>query len=156
MSDQTPIPGGRPSAYRREYAEFAKLLCERGATDGELAAVLRISRSTLYRWLARRPDFREQVRIGKKAADERVERALYQRCVGYDIEAERLFHFRGEIIRAQTFQHVPADVDAALKWLANRCPDEWSDRRELTGANGAPIELRASVEFMGSAASPAP
>lgn len=155
MNDQAPA-GGRPTRYVPEHAEFAKFLCERGATDAEVARILGIGRRTWYRWLGRYPELREQVRLGKHVADERVKRAFYERCTGYDIEAERVFHFRGTIIRASTLEHIPADPDACLKWLANRCPGEWKERRELTGANGAPIELRAMVGFVSAPASPAP
>jgi transposase len=47
---------GRPTAFRAEYVERIRVLCEAGMKDAEIAAVLGVSRSTLLRWQAARPE----------------------------------------------------------------------------------------------------
>jgi hypothetical protein len=75
-------------------------------------------------------------------ADERVERSLYQRAVGYDLESTKTVeeHAIGEdgkatlvsrITTTQT-QHVPGDVGAQGRWLSNRRPRQWRDKLDLT------------------------
>jgi hypothetical protein len=39
--------------------------------------------ATLYRWKLEYPEFSRVFKLGKAAADDRVERSLYSRAVGY-------------------------------------------------------------------------
>jgi hypothetical protein len=130
----------RPTAYKPEYAEQAKKLAVMGLTDAELADVFGVSVRTLYNWKATYPALAKALKVGKKAPDDRVERSLYQRAVGYEYESEKVFQHNGTIVRAKTREHVPASVTAAIFWLKNRAG--WKDvsRQELTGPAGAPIE----------------
>ncbi|MEG3147743.1 hypothetical protein U1839_24095 [Sphingomonas sp. RT2P30] len=82
---------------------------------------------TFYRWCLLHDDFTAAVRVGKDAADDRVERSLYQRAVGYDYVAEKVVTARGGAPIVMPFMvHVPADVRAALHWLAIRRPKSWA------------------------------
>ena len=80
----------------------------------------------------------------KASFDDRVERSLAQRALGYSYHAEKPFQYRGEVMKVQYVEHVPPDVAAAKFWLLNRRRAEWSDtsRHELTGANGGEIKIR--------------
>ncbi len=147
-------PMGAPTAYRPEYAAFAGSLCEQGATDQEVADILRVHRSTLYRWLAAHQELRDAMRLGKAVPNQRVERAFYQRAVGYDIEVEKCFQYQGAPVRVRTTEHIPADTSAAHHWLCNRDPENWRNRKELTGPNGGAIELKSVIEFIDAADQP--
>ncbi|MDB5712343.1 MAG: transposase [Sphingomonas bacterium] len=121
------MPAGRPSPYKPEFARIAQRLCRNGATDIEVADILGISVRTFYRWCLLHDEFTAAVRVGKDAADDRVERALYQRAVGYDYVAEKIVTTRGGGPVAVPYtMHVPADVRAALHWLAIRQPRPWA------------------------------
>ncbi len=121
------MPAGRPSPYKPEFARIAERLCRNGATDIEVADILGISVRTFYRWCLLHDEFTAAVRVGKDAADDRVERALYQRAVGYDYTAEKIVTPKGggPVVMLYT-AHVPADVRAALHWLAIRRPKPWA------------------------------
>lgn len=121
---------GRPTKYRDEFAAQAAKLCELGATDIELADFFEVDTATIYRWRNENAAFCEAVIAGKEKADARVERAFFNRAVGYTFESEKIFQHQGEIIRASTREHVPPDPGAALNWLKNRNPDKWRDKRE--------------------------
>lgn len=121
---------GRPTAYRPEYAEQAAKLCALGATDFELADFFKVDTRTIYRWKNMHEDFCQALRAGKENADTRVERALYNRAVGYTFESEKVFQFQGQIVRADTTEHVPPDPSAAKLWLTNRKPEDWRDKQE--------------------------
>ncbi|MDH7973135.1 hypothetical protein QH494_13180 [Sphingomonas sp. AR_OL41] len=121
------MTNGRPTAYKPEFAGIARRLCRNGATDIEVADILGIAVRTFYRWCLLHDDFTAAVRVGKDAADDRVERSLYQRAVGYDYVAEKIVTPRGGAPIAMPFMvHVPADVRAALHWLAIRRPKPWA------------------------------
>lgn len=135
------MAAGRPTSYKPEYAEQARKLCELGATDYELADFFGIDTRTIYRWKNTEPKFCQAVIVGKDKADDRVERALFNRAVGYTFESEKVFQHQGEIVRAPTTEHVPPDPGAAMNWLKNRRGDKWRDKitQEVTGADGAPL-----------------
>ncbi len=122
-----PEPVGRPTDYRPEYVELARKYCASGQTDRELADFFEISTQTLLNWKAEHPEFLGVIKNAKDVADERVERSLYHRALGYTYEAEELFQYQGEVIRAKVRKHVPPDVVAQIFWLKNRRKDTWRD-----------------------------
>jgi hypothetical protein len=140
--------GGRASAYKAQFAEQARKLCEFGATDAEIAHFFGVAISTIYLWKVQHKEFSEATKIGKRIADARVEHSLYLRAVGYSHDAVRIFKAdRGKKpIYARYIEHIPPDVEAAKFWLRNRRPDKWRDRVEIerTGSlsDRSPEELK--------------
>jgi hypothetical protein len=122
---------GRPSKFQPSFVDQARKLCELGATDEEVASFFDVSARTIYRWQAQHEAFCQALKAGKVAADNRVERSLYSRAVGYTFDSEKVFQFRGAIVRASTKEHVPPDTTAAIFWLKNRKPDDWRDKHEV-------------------------
>lgn len=137
---------GRRTAYKPQYADQARKLCELGATDMELAEFFTIDIRTVYRWKHEHNEFCQAVIVGKESLDDRVERSLYQRAVGYSFNSEKIFHCQGSVTRADTIEHVPPDPGAALNWLKNRRGDKWRDKQdhEHSGPNGGPIVVAAT------------
>lgn len=128
---------GRPPKYRTEYARIAQALCRRGATDAELAEEFEVSTSTIWRWSCKYEDFWNAIHVEKAKFDERVERSLAQRAVGYSYNTEKVFQYQGQIVRAKVLEHVPPDVSAAKMWLMNRKPKEWREAVQRV-ENGLP------------------
>jgi hypothetical protein len=122
--------GGRPTDYRPQYCATAAEMFVDGGTDIEVADTLQVSVSTLYRWKARYPEFRDAMELGKEAANKRVERSLYNRAVGYSFESVKVFQFEGSPVIVPVREHVPPDVGAAKHWLANRDRENWSKAAE--------------------------
>lgn len=79
-------------------------------------------------------------------ADDRVERSLYQRAVGYQADAVKIFMPAGaaEPVYAPYRENVQPDTTAAIFWLKNRRKEQWRDvtRQEQTGPDGGPIEMK--------------
>ena len=123
---------GRPSPYRPDFAEQARKLCRNGATDREIADILCVCVRTFYRWRAAHDDVAEALRAGKELADDRVQRALYERACGYDYDDTKIFHPSGakEPVIVPIRVHVQADVGAARQWLASRRPKRWGSVKE--------------------------
>jgi hypothetical protein len=123
------MPGGRPTKYKKEYAEQAAKLCKLGATDAELADFFGVNTTTIWRWQSAHEEFCNSLKAAKEEADKRVERSLYQKAVGYTFSSEKVFQHQGEIVRAQIVEHVPPSDTAAIFWLKNRDPEAWRDKR---------------------------
>jgi hypothetical protein len=127
-----PKPGrGRPTAFKPEFAKQAQKLAELGATDTDLAEFFGVTTVTIWRWSAKFPEFCKALKIGKGIGDDRVERSLYHKAVGYTFDSEKVFQYEGQIVRAKTVEHVPPSDTAAIFWLKNRRPEQWRDKQEV-------------------------
>src|SRR5271168_4889116 len=142
-------PAREPQALRSydpEVAYQARKLSQIGATDIELADFFGVCIDTIYRW---KIEFSEASKVGKGVADDRVERSLYQRSVGYSYEAVKIFMPAGakQPVYAPYREYVPPDTSAASLWLRNRRKDEWRDKQshQHAGPDGGPITLEALI-----------
>jgi hypothetical protein len=125
------MPRGRPTSYKPETAEQARKLCLMGATDIEVADFFSIHVATLYRWSQQHPEFREALKAGKEALDERVEKSLFHRAVGYSRDSVKIFQHEGKAVKVPYREHVAPDTTAMIFWLKNRRPREWRDRIQV-------------------------
>ncbi len=79
-----------------------------GATDFDVAEELGVTTRTIKNWRVKYEDFAEVSKITKQAADDIVERSLYQKaCDG--------------------------DNTAMIFWLKNRQPQKWRDVHKVEG-----------------------
>lgn len=118
---------GRPSSYKPEFANQATKLCLLGATDVDIADFFQVAVSTVYKWKHDYPEFSEALKSGKDSADERVERSLYHKAVGYKFDAVKIMSVAGKIEKVEYREHIPPDTTAAIFWLKNRRGDQWRD-----------------------------
>ncbi len=135
------MPAGRPSDYEPEFADQARKLCKLGATDVDLADFFQVSSRTIPRWAAAHDEFCQALKAGKESADDRVERSLYHKAVGYSFDALHFSSFQGAVTETPYREHVPPDTTAGIFWLKNRRQKEWRDRIEHTGADGGPLQV---------------
>ena len=141
---------GRPSGYLPEFAKQATKLCELGATNADLADFFGVSINTIANWQTARPEFLAALKAGKVSADDRVERSLYQRAVGYTYYSVKIFCPAGGVpVTVPYREHVPPDTTAQIFWLKNRRRNEWRDvqKHEHTGEDGGPIETREMTDL---------
>jgi hypothetical protein len=137
---------GRPTAFHPRFVGEAAKLCALGATDMELADFFKISVSTLNQWKINYPEFSESIKSGKEPADDRVERSLFNRAVGFVYETEKIFLVDGKVLRVPIREHVPPDTAAAFIWLKNRRKEIWRDRHEHQLSGG--LQYRISDKPM--------
>jgi len=142
------MAGGRPTKFLPEYVEQARKLCMLGATDQEIADFFEVEVRTIYRWKAEHDEFCQSLKAGKEVADERVERSLFQKAIGYEQEEVKIFMPAGAEgpVYAPFRAKVAPDTTAAIFWLKNRRPDLWRDKQqtELTGPDGGPIKAEVT------------
>ncbi len=113
--------------YNTDLLPRVEAICKLGATEAELGAALGVHRRTIIEWAQKYPEFEKAMRAGKDSADNRVERSLYNRAVGYTFESEKIFCTKeGDVVRAPIMEHVPPDVTAQCFWLKNRKPRDWA------------------------------
>jgi hypothetical protein len=126
---------GPTTKWKSEYIDQAEKLSRLGATDDELADFFGVSVATITNWKHHHPAFFYALKLGKQAADDRVERSLYTRAVGYVHDDVKIFLPKGattpeEAVVVPFKRHVPPDVVACIFWLKNRRQSEWRDKHE--------------------------
>lgn len=136
---------GRPPRYKKEFAKQVAHLAQLGATDKEVADFFEVDVRTIHRWKHDHEEFCHSLKAGKGVADDRVERSLYQRAVGYEQDEVKIFMPSGatEPVYAPFVAKVAPDVTAAIFWLKNRRGEEWRDKQqhEHTGKDGGAIVI---------------
>ena len=137
---------GRPSEYRPHFAAIAAGMARLGGSDFEIAEEMGVSTNTLGRWRSKYPELCEALNQGKDAFDDRAERSLALRAIGYSVHTEKLFCCEGSVVRADMIEHFPPDVGALKMWLGNRRPDKWKDKQEVKiDSDGAFIALWSAI-----------
>lgn len=150
---------GRPSQYRDEFAEQARKLCALGATDTEIADFFEVDVRTIYRWKHDHDEFCQALKAGKDVADERVERSLYQRAIGYEQDEVKIFMPANAHapVYAPYRAKIAPDTTAAIFWLKNRRKEDWRDRvqTEISDPDGK-NPFAALMGLIGSNGRPGP
>lgn len=124
------MPAGRPTSYKKEYAEQAYKFCLLGATNAQLAEFFEVSESTIDNWLKDKKEFLGAVKEGREIADARVGESLYQRATGYQHEEDKIFCTDGKVTTVKTTKHYPPDATSMIFWLKNRQRDKWREKTE--------------------------
>ena len=144
------MPAGRPTEYRSEFPEQAQKIAVLGATDQEVADFFEVDVRTIYRWKHDHPEFCQALKVGKDVADERVERSLYQKAIGYEQDEVKIFMPSGalEPVYAPFRAKIAPDTTAAIFWLKNRRSHDWRDKVE-TEHSGAVEHKVTKIELIG-------
>lgn len=124
--------------YNQQYHDdWAWSLAIKGATDQEIADAFGISRRTLIRWRQKYDTLGKAIEEGKHIADSKVEKSLYLRATGYEVEdTERTVDIdkdgNPKPVRIKTInKHVAPDTMAIMYWLNNRDRKNWVNRQEV-------------------------
>jgi hypothetical protein len=144
-----------PTKYNAELMpQFAKFMCQRGATMAELAQAFNIANCTLYNWINRYSDLHEAIQIGVDVFNPRVERALAERAIGFfvTLREEVKDAKTGKIKFPAVRRYYPPDTTAAIFFLKNRLPDRWRDvqdhdinQRTFKSSEELTIEIRKDI-----------
>ena len=144
-------PGGRPTKYNAVFhPQIVYALARNGDTEVEIAEHLDVAPSTVALWENVHPEFSESLNKGRADVDAQVENALLRRALGYDYiettkEPRKAEGRTGLTITKEVNRHLAPDVAAAFIWLKNRKPQQWRDRREITGNDGGPVRFVMSA-----------
>jgi hypothetical protein len=108
---------GRTPLYSEKLIRVVRTLALHGASDEEIADAIGISRETLRWWRHEHIEFANGTRITDDEMAEAARTSLFRRAMGFTFKTEKVFQFQGEIIRGETTEYVPPDVNAAFKIL---------------------------------------
>jgi len=123
---------GRPSKYKKEYAEQAYKLCLLGATDKELASFFEVNEDTINEWKKKHEEFSVSLKSGKVEADAVIASKLFHKAKGYNCKAIKFATHEGQITdQVEYIEHFPPDTTAAIFWLKNRQPGKWRDKQDV-------------------------
>lgn len=134
-------PTGRPTKFKPEFVAQALKLAALGATDREVAEFFDVDERTLHRWKHQNEAFCQSLKVGKEAADERVEQSLYRRAVGYTQDDIHFSSYEGAVTQTPYVKHIPPDTTAAIFWLKNRKPTDWRDKQEVQHTGGLKLNV---------------
>ena len=140
-------PGGRPTSYKPEYADMAKLCIEdSGFSMYKLAKLFNVTRSTIYRWVEIEKEFSDYVEKARTVWDgHKIHKSLVKRSVGFSYnEVTREPNTTGELtVTRKVRKYFPPDVAAIKHWQVNREPKRWKDRssHEIGGPDGGPVDI---------------
>lgn len=125
--------GGRPHKLDLRHVPIIKAAYENGLTDGEVAGMLHVSIDTVQRFRQSSEEIRGPLKVAKDIADDRVERSLYERAIGYSHPESKIFDHGADKppLVVETIRYYPPDTAAAFIWLKNRRPNSWRDHHEV-------------------------
>ena len=142
-SKRTPVN----EVHNRFNLDAIEKIFAAGLIDRQIAIVCGISERTLYRY-EHNPKFKAVVQQGKKKAVEAIESSLFKRASGYnfaEITMEPMIAVHQEDgvknksivspelqITKTVIKHIPADPEMVEFYLANRAPEEWKRKLDLT------------------------
>ena len=123
------------SKYEDIDVNMIRKLIEYGHTDEFICQLLGFSRMAFLRWRRKYPKFAAKVAEWKATADERVERALYERAVGYRTKLQKQKVMpKGDVVSYTEEVFCPPDPTSCMFWLKNRKPEVWrGEKIEHTG-----------------------
>ena len=85
-----------------------------------------VSVESFRKWRRNNPELQRVCDVAIEVCNSNVEKALYQRAVGYDYYDEVWELVEGELrLVGKHKHHVPPDVKAILHWLWGRMPNRW-------------------------------
>lgn len=126
------MPGGRPSSYNQDTAD---MICERLSCGESLRSICRDEDSpglsTVFKWLANVPEFREQYAHAREAQAEALFDEIIEIADTPQIGQKTVSKATGvEITEADMIEHRRLQVDAR-KWIASKlAPKKYGDKIE--------------------------
>jgi len=136
--------------YDQKFDERAYKLCLLGLKDDELALAFGVAQSTITLWKREHPTFKRATDIGKREADGKVAEALYHKAIGYSHKDTHISVIKNKVVKTPITKHYPPDTSACIFWLKNRTRGQevpWSDRLEVTGAEGRPLLNASQIDL---------
>jgi len=122
---------GAPPEYNEKiHCKVAAALARQGKTRPEIAEIIGVNQSTLWRWGEAHEEFRTALRACAREADAQVEASLFQRAIGYEYDELKVIDDGGRRRVEKTRKSIPPDYQAQNFWLRNRQADRWKEHPE--------------------------
>lgn len=131
---------GKPTLLPADDTYEALSQYEGIATPTDFCRVLNIQHTTYRKWYKDIPEFRAAIDLKRAEADDEVVHALRKRALGYDVDYTEETTKEGTTAKGHEIDetsvktgttHIPPDTQAAFRWLQNRQPKDWADRKQV-------------------------
>lgn len=131
----------KPVKWNKNRSQQAFDYAFLGATDEQIAELMGVNINTIHYWKRTKPEFRRMLDKGKRQANARVARALYEVAVGYShpdtvilTNRVKVYDEEGKLVEEHTepllvpiIKHYKPDAFAALKILTIKERVLWAD-----------------------------
>jgi hypothetical protein len=137
--------GGRPPVYDESFHpdRAYELIAETGANNAKLARSFRVSKQTIFRWLADHEEFRDQVLAAQDVWNTQlISGALVKRAVGFSAE-----EIHRELIGTKLYvtkkirKFIVPNTEAIKFALTNFAPRRFSEKKEVKVETPDTLEL---------------
>ena len=132
---------GRPAKLDSINLNKIKKLVLSGWDDAQVSDFFGFTPQTFCNYKLKHQKFFESLKEWKKEADQKVERSLYERALGYSHSAVKMFVIGGKVVTQEYVEHYPPSEVACIFWLKNRQPQAWRDKQDVEHSGS--IELSA-------------
>jgi len=121
---------------------LVKRLVETGHDDTFISDFFHLPLDAYYSLVDRFPRFKEALNAWRKPAADNVEKALYQRAVGYTHREAKVLVVDKSVEVVETTKHYPPDSKSCMDFLTNKRPKDWSNKRDVNiSADGSLAEM---------------
>jgi len=144
--DSTPKEkksSGRPTDYDQvRCCRVARAVLEIGGTETDLAIALGVSRSTVFEWKGKYPEFVFAIVQAKAVVDAQVVSRLLDKALGREsITEQKLVKTKDGYKKFTLKRQVPADSGSVEMWLYNRRPEDFKKKQTIENTGVAPVQV---------------
>ncbi len=112
-----------------DYGTIERMMAV-GCTDAQVSAALNVSLDTITNWKNENDKFLATLKRGKEAADDAVERSLWERANGWKGIETHFCVINNELIKTEYVKYYPPDPTSMIFWLKNRRRQNWTQNPE--------------------------
>ena len=142
-----------PTKFRPDrHPMIIQALASVGKNRDEIAALMEISRDTLYSWQKRWPEVKAALEHGAVEANAEIVASLFKRATGYEYEETRTAIIKRpdgtqETRVEKVKKFVAPDTTALIFWLKNRLPDQFKDVNDMRHSGAVKVEHEEDSEI---------
>lgn len=131
------MAGGRPSAYDNKIQPYLReigILRSKGIVYGQIAKMLNIAESTLYKHKADIEEFTEALKKGNAELVEKLEATLYDLAIGnVKVTKTKTYYDKEGNVKSKEVQEetLSPNLGALIFNLTNLAPEKWSNKQEV-------------------------
>lgn len=131
------MAGGRPNAYDNKIQPYLReigILRSQGVLYSQIAKMLHITESTLYKHKAYIEEFTESTKNGENQLIDELEATLYDLAKGNVVRKKtKIEYYPDGKVRSkeETEEQLAPNVAALIFSLTNLAPDKWNNKQEV-------------------------
>lgn len=126
----------RPTKFSLERANLIIEGLSQGLTRAAAAALADLDESTLSRWISSKSSFASDCEVAEAKAEARFSKVIFDAATPHAVKERKISQKADGSTETVETTKLEFDWRAAESWLKRRRKKDWSERTELTGADG--------------------